>query len=249
MQVIKKMVLLLNSLNEEKNMGIVDLSRKTHLPTATVYRILTELSRYGLVEKDSETKKYSLGWKLLELSAGVLEREREHFYLSLFEPHLHSLAARFKDTAYLTVLKSNCAICIAKVEGGQNLRYYVQVGRVLPFHSSASAKVLLAFQPEPVKAEILNGIQLERYTPKTISTKKALVEHLMQVQREGYAVCDNELEIGAKAIAVPVYDASGRVFASIALVGPRERISEHFGSILSALEEAATEVTTQLREG
>lgn len=249
MQFMNKLILILDTLNREGNVGVVELSRKTDMPTTTVYRILTELTQHGLVERDPETKKYSLGWKLVELSAGVLEREREFYYLPVFEPLLRSLAEQFKDTVYLTILKNKTAVCIAKFEGDHNLRYYVQVGKELPFHCSASAKVLLAYLPEEEQQEIIAVHGFTQYTPSTINSKESLLEHLTQVRARGYAICDNELEIGAQALAVPVLDTVGQVFASIAIVGPRERISDLSGSILPALQRVAREVSSHIRLG
>lgn len=251
MLLIKKIVLLLEALAAaDQGLGMSELSRHTELPGPTVYRIVNELAKYGLIVKDSVSKKYQLGWKLVELSAGLLEKEREKRFVPLVEPYLKNLAERFGETVFFTVFKDNAAVCLAKVDGRRGLRYYVEVGKRMPFNSCASAKAVLAYQPDAIKEKILWSTKWEAFTPKTIVDSSVLREHLEAVKKQGYAVCDNELETGVNGLAVPVFTPQHDLLGSITVIGPRERLKEPFISVVrEALLATSAEITAQLLHG
>lgn len=248
MKVLTKIISILDVLSYEESLGAVELAHKVDIPVTTVYRILTELTRHGLLEKDVDTKKYRLGWRIVQFGSKVLQYEQEQFYVPFMIPYLRTLAKEVNETVYLTAIKQRKAVCIAKMESNRNLRYYVEIGKEMPFNCSAAAKALLAFQPEPVKEEIIENMEYIRYTATSICSKEEFIEQLSKIKMDGYAVCDNEIEIGTKAIAVPVFDRDGQVFSSIALVGLNERISKEFDDVLYLLQEFASKATNQLQQ-
>jgi DNA-binding IclR family transcriptional regulator len=107
------------------------------------------------------------------------------------------------------------------------------VGRRSPLHTNASGKLLLAFQPPDVIADVLSR-PLEAKTPSTVCNPQVLAEQLARARADGYATCWQEQEIGLCSVACPVFDYTGGVCAAIAIAGPAERIDEAAVSALAA---------------
>jgi DNA-binding IclR family transcriptional regulator len=246
-KVIKKIVSVLNILSYEDELGVAELADKLNIPVATAYRILNDLTEDNLLEKDKNTKKYRLGWRMAQFGATALQQEQARFFVPLIRPYLKEINGQTRETVFLSVLKNKKFVCIAKVDGRRNVRYYAQVGKELPVPGSAPAKILLAFMPEAEQIKYMGNIKYIRYTPASISSEDELRGQFIRVVSQGYAVCDNEIEMGSKAIAVPIFDARDRVFASIAVIGPGSRIDEDFDNILHSMQKAASEASEALK--
>ena len=117
----------------------------------------------------------------------------------------------------------------------------------MPFHCTSSSKVILTYQsPEEIK-RIIYEKPLKRYTPKTIVEPKKLEKHLNKIKENGFATCDEELEIGVKAIAVPIRNIYGKVIASITVVGLSDRItSNNTEKLLKILVGSARQLSKML---
>jgi len=95
----------------------------------------------------------------------------------------------------------------------------------MPFHSAASAKILLAHQPSEDIKRIINEKTLLKYTSKTIINPKKLEKHLSEIRRKGFSICNEELEEGIKAISAPVKNINKETIASITITGLSKRMS------------------------
>lgn len=226
MQGVDRVMAILNSLSDNpEGLGVAEIGDAQGLPRSTVHRILRALIQYRLVTQDERTKRYKLGLGILKLSVSLLNQNQLR---SIAMPHLNALARTLGETVYVCVLDSDEALCIAKVDGSHGLRYLVEVGRRMPFNCTAAAKALLAYLPAAQIRRVLEGCQLERFTDRTITDRDELLAHLSGVRSLGYAQCDGEMELGVRAVAVPVFGADRGVVASITVIGPAERFSEAF---------------------
>jgi len=226
MQGVDRLMGILTSLSTNPGgLGITEISEMQNLPRSTVHRILRALMEYRLVSQDDQTKKYRLGMGLLRLTVELLNQNQLR---TIAMPYLSALAQSLGETVYLSVLEGDEALCIGKVDGPQGLRYFVELGRRMPFNCAASAKVLLAYLTKKKAEEILRANNLQKYTDKSIVNKEELLQHLAEVRKKGYAICDGELELGTRGIAVPIFGADGNVAGSISVVGPSQRFTEAF---------------------
>ena len=246
MGVLKKIVSILELLRQEKSLGTIEIAYMLDLPNSTVNRILKELKWYGILEQNVETKKYSLGWKLVQLASEYLKGENDNYYIPLIKSYMRELVEETKDTIYLCVMKQNRVICICKVDGKSNLRYFAEVGKEFPLNCSAPAKVLLAYQPKDVQLNIIDNMEFEKLTDNSILDKDRFIEELDNTRLNGYGICINEIEIGSSAVAVPILDKYGSILASIALVGTREHVVEDFDHIIASMKQASHLITKQL---
>jgi IclR family acetate operon transcriptional repressor len=224
--------------------GVLDLGIELGEPAPSLHRTLQRLIEYELVVQNPATKRYQLGPAVLVLADAY---RRQSTLVSIAQPVLDELGSSLDETVFLCQLIEDAAVVVATAESRRTFQYFMRLGHRMPFHAAASARAILAFQ-DPAQIDcLLDREGSDRYTDRTMIEIEELKAELDRVRRRGYAVCDQEIEVGVKALAVPVRDASGHVIASIAVVAPRERLvrSPRHRPIQS-LQSAAREVSKGL---
>jgi DNA-binding IclR family transcriptional regulator len=206
--------------------SITELAETLQVDKGSASRLVSTLARYGYAEKDEVTRRYHLGPQVVGLSRSVLTR------LPLREaakPFLRQLMERTGECVHLAVPAQGKALYIDQVESPATLRVNAQVGTMNPLHCTALGKALLAFGAVEIPST------LERFTPKTIKSKRALQEHLEETRQIGYAVDDEEFDPGVRCVAVPVFDFRGKAIGAIGISGPATRITPERLSSLAAI--------------
>ena len=248
MKSLEKIIKILDYLSDvERDVGITELSLELNLPKSTVHRILKNLSRYSVVEKEKDTSKYRMGLRLLRYSNSLL---KSFDFRQIAKPILEKLCSKTSFTTFLTIWQSYHSICIDSVTPSQKSnthQLFVEVGKEMPFHCTASAKTLLAYQhPKEIK-RIINKNPLKRYTPNTITDPEKLMIHLLDIKSKGFAICDEELEEGIKAIAAPIKNINGKTVASITITGLSKRMSSsNLERLIRIVTNSAQEISKKL---
>ncbi len=228
---------------EEPELGVTELSQRLELPKSTVYRLLASLQRGGLVDQDPETEKYRLGIELVRLAGLVLKQIDVR---QIARPYLHSLAETSEETVNLTVLTGDGKVInIDGIPSPRMVRNVGWIGREMLPHCISSGKVLLAYLPQQQLERIL-AKGLPRFTDKTITDPVRLQEELNQVRQQGYAVAQEELEVGLSAVAAPIRNHEGTVIAVISVSGPSFRLSEKISELAQLTKRTADEISYQL---
>jgi DNA-binding IclR family transcriptional regulator len=206
----------------EFEMGISALAGRLGLAKSTVHRLATTLVEYDILEQNRESGKYRLGLALFEL--GTLVR-RKMDAVSESRQQMHALLEVTGETVQLAVLDHLSVLYIRILESRQAVRMSSTVGSRAPAHCTSVGKALLAFQPpEVVKQVIDNG--LRRFTANTITAAEVLQEELASVRAKGYAVDDEESEVGLRCVAAPIRDHTGLVAAAISVSAPVQRMTK-----------------------
>jgi DNA-binding IclR family transcriptional regulator len=206
----------------EHEMGISALAGRLGLAKSTVHRLATTLVEYDILEQNRESGKYRLGLALFEL--GTLVR-RKMDIVTESRQHMHSLLETTGETVQLAVLDHLSVLYIRILESRQAVRMSSTVGARAAAHSTSVGKVLLAYQPpEIVKQVVENGLQ--RFTPNTLTTPEALQEVLGEIRTRGYAIDDEEGEVGLRGVAAPIHDHTGLVAAAISVSAPVQRMTK-----------------------
>ena len=227
MKSLEKIIKILDYLSDvERDVGITELSLELNLPKSTVHRILKNLLRYSVVEKENGTSRYKIGLRLLEYSNSLL---RSYDLRQIVKPILKKVCNETQETSFLTVWRNNQGLCIDSISSSRstNTHLFVEIGRKMPLHCTASSKILLANQSIEDIKRIINKKNFLRYTPNTITDHEKLLIHLLDIKNKGFAVCNEELEEGIKAIATPVRNINGKVIASITITGLSNRMSSN----------------------
>jgi len=187
--------------------GLEELTRTVGSPKPTVHRALVALRRAGLADQDARGH-YMLGDEFLRLAFAHHEERPEQVRV---RPLLESLASRFGETAHYAVLDGREVVYRAKVDPPAGaVRLTSTIGGRNPAHATGVGKVLLAFRlhTEDEVTDWAGPAGLERRTPHTLGSVPDLHRQLAQIREQGFAVDDQENEVGINCVALPVYATS-----------------------------------------
>jgi DNA-binding IclR family transcriptional regulator len=247
-QSVERAALILKALGSGvPRLGITELSERLGLAKPTVYGLLRTLEAQELVEQDPETGKYRLGPALLQLGNAFLDHHELRGRSLLWA---ESLAARTQEAVKLGVLYGPNVLIVHHVFRPDNSVQMLEVGAAIPWHASGLGKAMAAHLDARARAELTRG-PLPRLTGQTITTVKGLDAELKKVQRDGFAVEDQEAILGEGGIAAPVFDSRG-VVGAIGITGPNERLVPKGGAeaqMVSAVREAARALSRDLGAG
>lgn len=241
-QAVNRALQLLEVLTADNDpKGVTELARATGLPAATIHRLLATLVGRGYVGHDPASRKYVHGTALIRLASRAWQ-----LLGTGVRPFLLELTAASGETANLAILDDTHAVYIAQAESRHRMRMFTEVGnRVLP-HTAAVGKVLLAALPRADVQRIVNQTGLPALTPNSITDATHLFAELDRVAASGYALDEEEAEIGVRCLAVPVPGRSG-VGASLSVSGPAGRLdTQQCDRILPVMHTTAARIGAEL---
>lgn len=241
---VDRAVAILDLLAREGWSAGAEVARELHVHRSTALRLLATLDRHGLVERDPRSSKYRLGRRLVQLASSV---RGEVDLRQVARPVCESLARALGETVTLDVLDHGEIVPIEQASGSTSVMSVSWLGTRSPVHCTASGKVILAFGPEAVRAEMLEAARLERRTSRTLVDRADLGAQLARARDEGFATTFEELEVGLNAIAAPVRGAGGDVVAAIDVSGPAHRIDPSARpELVDRTREAADDLSRRL---
>jgi len=244
-QSVERTLDILESLVEfGSEVGLVEISQTVGLPLATVHRLLGTLIRRGYVKQNRQNRKYSLGFRALQMGNDM----RQRFSLRLeARPFLQRLVERSGESANLAVLDDGEVVYIDQAQSSRILRMFTQLGNRVSAHSTGSGKALLAFSPPDTVLGVLRRYGMTPRTPNTITQPERFAAELGRVRKLGYALDDQEHEEGVRCLAVPVRDASGQVVASLSISGPVTRLDDaHVATFTSEILDCGAKLSARL---
>jgi DNA-binding IclR family transcriptional regulator len=210
---------------ETSTITLSELSHKANLKMATVHRLLTTLMNRGFVEQDSLTLRYRLGIKVFEIgNAALLLNDLR----SISRPFLKQLSDQVNETINLAVLDGTEVVYIDQLESTNMVivKMFARVGSRGPAYCTGTGKVLLADLTVDELRKRYTGVEFIKFTDSTITDIDRLIETLLKIKKEGYALDFSERDPGVICIAAPIYNFEGRVQAAISVSTPAQRISE-----------------------
>jgi DNA-binding IclR family transcriptional regulator len=219
-QVIDRAALLLDSISRySKPVRLKVLSADTGLHPSTAHRILHSLITNRFVDRDANGD-YRLGQRLLQLS------NRLHTDIDLravATPYMERLRDRLGETVNLTIREGDVVICFEKVTPNRMMHVNQVVGSRAPLHVTAVGKLMLGVTGEDEIRNYAQRTNLPAYTRNTLSSLAALEQECLSGAQQGYALDNEEAEIGVGCIGVLVYDRTGNVTAGLSVSAPIER--------------------------
>jgi IclR family transcriptional regulator, KDG regulon repressor len=238
-------IALLKAFSEDEvEIGVSSLSKRLGVAKSTVHRLAVTLVSEGMLEQNPDTGKYRLGIALFGL--GALVRRRMDVSAEA-RPHLFRLRESTGETVHLAILAGTEIMYIYNLESHHAIRMRSDIGVRKPAYCTAEGLAILAFQPESLVAEII-ARGLKARTPKTNTSPKKLWKILEEVRERGYAIEDEQSEVGMRSIAAPIRNSSGDVVAAVGVAGPVQRLSD---AVLAQFAPKVVEVadTVSLRIG
>jgi len=242
--VLTKVLSIFDLLNRSHDgLQLRAIAEQTGLNKSTAYRFLAHLEREGYLVRES-TGAYLLGPRLVHLGSGSTYQST---IKKVSRPTLEGLWRETGETVNLAVLDGREIIYLDVIESPHNFRLVSQIGMRRPLHCTALGKAVLAWQGANFRDELLAITKLEKLTPHSITRPSELVAELGRIQRRGYALDDEEVELGARCVAAPVLDSSGQVAAGISVSGPTIRMTRsRTAQIAEAVKTAALDISAHL---
>ncbi|MGH3314045.1 MAG: IclR family transcriptional regulator [Streptomyces sp.] len=198
--------------------GLSELSGSSGLPLPTIHRLMRTLVTCGYV-RQHPNRRYALGPRLIRLG-----ESSSRLLGTWARPYLARLVEETGETANMALLDGDEVVYVAQVPSRHSMRMFTEVGRrVLP-HSTGVGKVLLAHAPDEEVRAVLARTGMPAATDRTITTPEGFLAALAHVRAVGYAVDDNEQEVGVRCIAVSVPDSP--TAAALSISGPAGRVTE-----------------------
>lgn len=212
--------------NNGKEMGITELSRELGLHKSSVHRILVTLENKNFVYKNQENDRYWLGNKLFAI--GLLVGEKASI-IDMIRPYAKELFNEYKEVVNVSILDKDISngyksmIILKEFDEKAMLSVHPNLGSSTVAYASSVGKCLLAFSKNIDYAVIKNQPMI-RFTDHTITGYDELIEVLKKVKEQGYAVDDEEQELGLTCIGAPILDKDGFAIAAISISGPSSRM-------------------------
>lgn len=222
-QTVSHALSLLGQFNENvETFGVTELSKRLNLHKNNVFRLLATLESHNFVEQDKTTGNYRLGLKNLELGQAII---RQMGFVRQSRQVLEQLAEKCNETCYLAVLKDAHVMYLDVVESDLPVRVVPRVGARLPAYCTAAGKVQLAHKDDEKLRRFLSGRELNLCMSDSVVDINDLKIQFQQIQKQGYAIDDEEMDVGVRCIAAPIRDYTCNVVGAVSISGPAMRFS------------------------
>ncbi len=225
-------------------LNISEIAARVGATSGTIYPIIFTLESEGFLERDAESKKYRLGLSLLRLGmvvSGQLSiRDRA-------QPHLKRLLEKTNENVHLAIFEEKKVIYIDRKEAKPDLRVHSFIGKRAPAHCTALGKTFLAFLSDHDREEFFRTEALDKHTDNTITDAENLRAALHRIRTDGYAVENEEYQLGGNCVAAPVRNHRGETVAAVSVSIPNSRYTdERLGAIIDAVREATAAISASL---
>ncbi|KUG60270.1 IclR family transcriptional regulator domain-containing protein [Nesterenkonia jeotgali] len=223
----------------EPKLTLSDVARRAGVSRATARRMLLTLVHEGYAHTDG--RYFELTPKVLGLGQGYWSGRGWH---ELLQPSLGELSKALGESCSAALLFGDEVMYVCRVHTRRIMRIDLGLGTKLPAFATSMGRVLLSGLEDSVLEERLHSTERRAFTSRTVTDPERLREIITQVRAEGWAVVDEELELGLRSVAVPVRDRSGRVVLALntSLPAGRESVQESLDRTLPQLLDCATAV-------
>lgn len=229
-----------------RQFGMSDLCKTSGLPRATVYRIVDALRAEGMVAETQPGSTFVLGPRLINLAS----RSWETFDLrTVAHPAIEQLRNETGETVHLAVPSGLEMIYIDKLESPQAVRMTSRIGTRITLFSSSVGKAYLAALPQEELDDLLGKIVFKRYTPHTITQRKALEAELKATLKRGYSLDREETELEIRCVGAAIVDTGGRPVGGISVSVPKYRYDKAVEARLSKMvRQCADTIAAQITD-
>ena len=242
--VISKVLKILEVLQGSgSGLGLKAISDATGIHKSTAHRFLKHLEREGYLIC-TEAGAYLIGPRLSQMTARVNPQANLQ---TVARPVLWELWKSTQETVNLAVLDQNTVLYVEVMESPHEFRLSSRVGTRRPLHATALGKALAAFLPDDARDSILSTISFQPSTQKTIMNMVQFRRELQKIQRQGYALDDEEAVLGARCVSAPVLDSRGEAVGAVSVSGPVTRLNlNQVATLADAVTSAARSISVAM---
>lgn len=223
-QSVERALNILEIVAEHDGVSLTEISKTANLNKATVHRLLSTLTSLGYVQQNEKTGYYELTFKLFQLGNRKVE-QIDSFKIA--RSYISELSNQIGETVHLVVEDNKEVVYIDKFEPSNVLfRMHSRVGTRAPMYCTAVGKALLAHYTDEIIKEVWERTEIKPITPKTITDFESFMEEIARIRSNGYAVDNEENEMGIYCIASVFYNHKGDVEGAFSISIPMSRFTE-----------------------
>jgi IclR family acetate operon transcriptional repressor len=201
---------------------LAGLTAALQIPKNSAFRIASTLTLRGYLDRDEDSKQYSISRKLLALGHNAVGGRR---LTELADPHLRALRDESGETALLGTLSGNSGVVLDQVASSHPVKVVVEIGHPFPLQTAAPAKAMLAFLQPEQQRRLVRSIRFKAHTKTTLRTASAYQKELELAAIEGVAYDRGEESLMFACVAAPVFDHKGAPVAALWISGPADRVT------------------------
>lgn len=226
--------------DNDQPMSATQVAKETGYDRATCYRLLMTMREAQYISFDPETKKFQISFRIVSLARKLLQEDRE---VELVREVMRMISHRATETCHYSVLDGEQSVITLRERGKQVVSVDFTVGDSADLYCTAGGKAMLAFADTRFSQKML-AKKMQRHTANTICTPTDLRQELLTIRAHGVAYDNEELMIGLRCLAAPIFEADGSVRSTIAMSGPTSRYTdERVAELEVILREGARELT------
>lgn len=228
-----------------QGMLLTELSAKVGLHVSTTHRLVHMLVDRGYAMKEQETGKYRLTLRTFEIGSrvsGIWD------LLAMAKPYLDDLASQSQEAVHLVERDGNGVVYLYKAEPFRQLvRMGSHYGLRNPMYCTGVGKSILALLPREEVDRIWNSESITAFSPNTITNLEQMHRELAQIRQRGYAIDDEEHELGVRCMAVAIRNWQGKPIAAVSISAPASRMdAAMMERMLPKLQSAAGSISAML---
>ena len=228
---VRRSLKIMDLLGESPDgMRLTDIAKTLGLPKGSIFRLLATLASEDYVKKDPENSRYYLGVKILRLQGSVATRSN---LVATAIPHMNRLSLKLHETVHLAILDQHRVVYLESRRPEHSFSFYPSVGHVAKAYCTALGKVMLAYLPAADIDVIFLEPEMASRTSNTITSLDALQKELNSTRRRGYAVDNEEQDVGVRCIAGPIRDHRNSVIAALSVSAPSGRLSTDQDTVIA----------------
>ena len=240
--IVKKAFQILRLISDtDRGLMMSELSRELGISKSTVHGITTALEELGAITRNPLTKKFALGFTLLELGRSVYSRAD---IKDLARPFMEDLMEKTEESVFLGVQNGDLVTVLDIVESIKDLKITSPLGTTIPLLAGAIGKVILSLMEMNQAAKIIKSIGLRKYTKNTITDPSLYLKEILHAKENGYAIDNEEYISGVSAVAAPV-QGNVHLKSAVWVVGFKASIDEDKLNTLVKETKNAAELISQ----
>ncbi len=245
-QSVEKVLQIIETMAQSREpLRLQDIALRVEMPASTTLRFLNTLMKCGYAHQDAVTLRYSLTLKFMYIGSLV---SSQISIRDIAHPHLVELSKNCNESVCLAIEQDMEIVYIDVIDGPDGMLKITQrIGKLAPIHSTGIGKLMLLNYDLKQLDQMIAIKGLKALTPNTITSKEELLKELEKVNLQGYALDDEECELGARCLSVGIKDYTGKYVAGISVSGPTTRMTmEYIEEIKSIVIDTADKISKHL---
>lgn len=243
-QSIDRAVAIIECFSENRHeLKLSEIAHMLGLNKSTVHGILTTLKYHGLIAQDEITQKYRLGIRFISFGGLVINSLD---ITNVAYPVIERICEKIEETVHIAMLDGPDVVYIEKKECNKSIKTTTKIGGRIPAYFTADGKIILSYMEKEKLKELLPK-NIKKLTSNTITDKHKLLETLLEVKDNGYAIDYEETVQGLICVAAPIFDHTGSVRYSLSTTGPTVRMTEEkIAEYIHIIKDAAKEISYRI---